>query len=417
MKPRYLFLVLAVLICAASILLIMVKGKPQDRVSLDSVAEIGEGLIHSVHKVGGILTTISDEDEMKIGDGIAAKAATSFMNKELDDSSLGRYVNDVGGRLTEYVKRKNIKYKFHIIEAWYPNAYASPGGHIYITTGLLMLLRSESELASILAHEITHVDAKHSIGTIQYKVKTEKVLGSDLGTFIDIGCLLFLRPGYSEVQETEADVASAYILYKAGYHPLAMKHAFDRIAKYESSREYKDRSATPVEDTVKAVGGLVYRYFGSHPSALDRIAKIEKYITENKLAAASDTYYIGQKNYEQNISYGKKRFKDEFKKDYVIVDPEKKPERPVSSSVRPEPEEKLLDEVYTIHGIVRRGMTVDEVEKILPKISQAFKYDMRMGYKNIIFKDKKNNIENETAGLWIELRFGMVKGMKIIKSQ
>lgn len=420
MRPRYIFLILALLICIASIAFIMVKGKPQDMVNLNSVAEIGEGLLHSAHRVGGMLTAVSDKEEMEIGDGIDKQINNSFVNKELDNSELGKYITEVGNRLTEHVKRKDMKYKFHILETWHPTAHAAPGGHIYITTGLLMVLRSESELAAVLGHEIAHVDAKHCIGIIQYKVKAGKITGSGIGALADIGFGMLFRPGYSEAQETEADLASVYLLYKAGYHPAAIKYALERIDKYESSDEYKNKSATPVGDTLKAVGGLVQRYFLSHPAARDRFAKVDKYIAENNLITPDSRFYIGQKNYEKNISYSKKRFPDEFKKDYVIVEPEKKEEKKEEKKAETppppsRPEENLLNDVLTGYGVIEKGMTVADVEKKLPASSQAFKREDRIGYKNINIYNLEDKGKSERAGLWIELEGGKVKGLKIIK--
>lgn len=415
MKPRYIALILGLVGCVLAIGFVMVGGNPRDRVSLDSVSEIGEGLFHSVHKVGGLLTAVSSKEEMEIGDKIHRRAFGSSDKEGLEASPIGRYLNEVGSRLAEHLKRKDIRYKFHIVEGYQPDAFAAPGGHVYVTVGLLMAVRSESELAAIMGHEITHVDARHCIGVIQYKIKTDKILGTDQDTLADAGYSLLLRPAYSEVQEAEADVGGVYLAYESGYHPHGIIHAFERIEKSELAGAYKGMSVTPVDDTLKAIAGMVGRYFASHPGALDRIDKIKKYIAENNLIKPDSRFYVGRKNYDEKISYKQKRYKEEFRKDYPVIE-DAKPE-PAKADAAPAPagEEKLLDEVYTIHGTIKRGMTVDEVEKILPKTSQAFKYDDRLGYKNIMFHDMKNNAKTETAGLWIEVKSGMVKGSRIIR--
>jgi predicted Zn-dependent protease len=394
----------------------MIKGNPQDRVDLNSVSEIGEGILHSVDKVGRIVTSVSDKEEMEIGDKINNEIAKNRVAEWVKDTPLDKYINDVGNKVAENVKRKDIKYKFHIIEGFYPNAFSLPGGHVYVTVGLLAVLRSEAELAAVLGHEITHIDAKHCIGVIQYKIKTEKILGSTLETFADIGYQLFLRPGFSEVQETEADVGSTYLLYKAGYHPMAIAHAFERIDKAALSKGYSNNSITPIGDTIKATAGMIGRYFASHPVAVERIDKIKRYINDHKLIGENSRFYIGEKNYEERISYKEKRFKDEFKKDYVVSE-EKKEEASSKKEEKvaaPEDKEKWLNEVYTTNGRIAVGMPVEELEKTLPKKSQAFKYDTRIGYKDISVYEFENNGKISVVGLWIELEAGKIKRIRLV---
>lgn len=318
MKPRYLFLAASVAVCAASIAIIMMKGNPQDRVDLDSVSEIGEGILHSVNKVGSIVTSVSDNDEMEIGDKINARMMNSRLARSVDKSPMGRYVNEVGDTVARNVNRNDIKYRFHIIKSPFPDAFSSPGGHVYITTALLKALKTESELASVLAHEVVHIDAKHCIGALQYTMKTEKILGPTLETFADIGYDLLMRPGFSETQETEADAGSVYLIYKAGYHPLAMAYAFERVDKELAKKGYENSSQTPIGDTLMAAAGMVGRYFNTHPAAMDRIDKIKKYVSEHNLIEADSRFYIGEENYRLKIPFEKKRFREEFKRDYAL---------------------------------------------------------------------------------------------------
>lgn len=416
MKPRHIFLIASTLICVLSIAIIMIKGNPQDRVDLNSVSEIGEGILHSVDKVGRLITSVSDTEEMEIGDKINNEIAKNKVAAWAKDTPLDKYLHEVGNKVAENVKRKDIKYKFHIIEGSYPNAFSLPGGHVYVTVGLLAVLRSEAELAAVVGHEITHVDAKHCIGVIQYKIKAEKILGPTLETFANIGYQLFLRPGFSEVQETEADVGSTYLLYKAGYHPLAIAHAFERIDKAALLKGYNNTSATPVGDTIKATAGMISRYFASHPAAVERIDKIKRYINDNKLVTEHSRFYIGERNYDERISYKEKRFKDEFKKDYAVSEEKKEEAVPgkEEKAAAPEDGEKWLSEVYTTHGRIAAGMPVEELEKILPKKLQAFKHDTRIGYKDIPVYEFKNNGKISAVGLWIELENGKVIRLRLV---
>ncbi|MFH0772473.1 MAG: M48 family metalloprotease [Candidatus Omnitrophota bacterium] len=416
MKSRYVLLAIGLLLCVCSIVIIVIKGNPGDRVSLDSVSEIGEGVLHSANKVASIVTSITDAEEMEAGNRLHERIFDSKLEKELEDTPVGKYVSRVGGALTENLKRRDIKYKFHIVESFYPNAFSLPGGHIYVTIGLLNALKSESELAAVLGHEITHVDAKHCVEAIQYKLAIEKILGEDIDDFVGVVYSFLLRPGYSEVQETEADLGSVYLLYRVGYHPLALSYAFERIDKEGLSQEHKDASITPVNDTIRSVKDMVWRYFATHPAALDRIDKIKRYIADNKLIGENSKFYIGHKNYKERISFGERRFKEELRKDYIIIEETNTKDNQTESKTFKDKTGDLLNEVYTCYGKIQTGMTLAEVEEMLPLRFQVFEEETRVGYKNISIFDIENSIKILETRLWIELENDKVKGIRIIES-
>lgn len=399
MKPRYLLLAAGIFACVAAITVVMVKGTPQNKVSLDSVMEIGEGLAHSVHRAGGLLTSVSDAEEMEIGDTIHREAFGVKDAKPLEASPLGRYVNAVGARIAEHVKRKGIRYSFHIVDDDLPNARALPGGHIYVTVGLLMTMRTEAELAGVMAHEIAHVDAKHCIGLVGKSAQAAAGPG------------MLMRLAYSEAQESEADAGSVYLLYEAGYHPYGLVYAFERIDK---GGDVPRGSLTPVGDTLKAVRGMVGRYFGTHPKALDRIDKVKRYIDEHGLVTPERRFYVGQRNYDEKAAYSQKRYPDEFRHDYPAIGPRAK-ETALAGGVATAASAGLLDELYTAKGRIGKGMTVEEVERILPAALQVFKREDRIGYKGIAFYDIRENGKTETAGILIEVLSGVVTGVKIVR--
>ena len=93
---------------------------------------------------------------------------------------------------------------------------------------------------------------------------------------------------------------------------------------------------------------------------------------------------------------------EELKKDGISAKPSAK-------------KEQMLDEVLTGYGKISKGMTVDEVEKILPITSRVFKYETRTGYKNITIYDFDKNSQSQLAGLWIELENDKVKNMRLVK--
>lgn len=412
MKLKHLFLIVGLVVSIFSIALILIKGSPKDMVNFDSVVEVAESMLHHVAKTGHILTSVSDQEEMGIGDKIHEKTQKAQIAKNIEDSPLDKYVTVVGLKVAENIKRKDIKYKFHIIDSYWPNAFSGPGGHVYISIGLLKKIESEAELAAILGHEITHVDAKHAIGLIQYKIKTEKAVGSDMDTIVDIGYQVLFRPGYSEVQESEADLGGVFLAYKAGYHPIAVVSAFENINKAELSRTGVNRSITPVGDTLNAVWGVIDRYFMMHPLTTERIDNIKKYIADNKMLNGSQKFYIGYKNYIEKISYSKKAYREELSVEYAIPEEERE-----TIDIKPEeaPKEEVLTELYTVYGKLYVGMNIKDVEKMLPEKSKKVNQETYVGYKDIgIYKFNTKELQ-ETAGIWLEFKKGKVTEIRIIK--
>ncbi|GEM_PF-2233762 len=362
LKPRIIVLVFGVLASFLSVGLIMMKGNPENRVSLDSISEIGEGLLSSLGKTKNILLPIGDDEEMEIGNRIHERVVKSRFARKLGEASLEKYINDVGNKVVPNVKRQGIKYQFHLVDGYYPAAFSVAGGHIYVTTGLISTLKSEAELAGVLAHEVTHVDAKHCIGSIQLSARNQDLSGTGPQTLIDVGYTLFLKTGYSEDQESEADLGGVYLLYRAGYHPMAIIHAFERINKDELLRSGQDKSATMVGDTLNAVGGMVLRYFKTHPPTKDRIDKIKQYISDNKLLNGGQRFYIGQRNYDEKISSVQRGYREELRKDYGIQESNNGSQplkTPVALSESPIESEGSRDDVSTEHGKISSGKVIE----------------------------------------------------------
>lgn len=405
MKPKYIFLGISLIISISLIAVVLIKGNPPDKVSLDSVSDVVESVIHHVDKAARIATEISDKEEMKVGNRMHKLTIRYRSIRNLEGSPLDKYVTDVGNEVAKNVKRKGIKYKFHIADYWSPNAYASPGGHIYVTIGLLKQLDSEAELAAILGHEIIHVDAKHAIGAIQYKIATEKLVGPGLDAFVDVGYQMFFRPAYSEVQEAEADLGGVYLAYEAGYHPNAVMSAFENIMKAELSRKRKN-TITPVGDTLKAIGGLVGRYFGTHPRARERIDSVKRYIKDNKLVSEKKLFYIGQRNFLEKKTFKKARYKEEFKKVYILED-EKKDE--------PQAYNETVKELYTVYGRIHIGMEILKVKKAIPKWYKESERKNKIIFKNIrVYRFYTKKLE-DTVKVIIYVANQKVRSIRIVK--
>ena len=185
---------------------------------LRAAVEIWADVVRDADNFGLTLTGVSTKREMEIGREIETRIGRRAGID--DDSKLRRYVEDVGAAVAEHVARKGITYRFHVMRAPMVNAFALPGGVIYVTTGMIEFLHSEAELAAILGHEASHVDLKHCIGRLQYELTVRKVVGRDLAAIAQVGYTI-LALGFSKQQELEADANGVILAAKAGYDPRA----------------------------------------------------------------------------------------------------------------------------------------------------------------------------------------------------
>ena len=173
---------------------------------------------------------MSEDEEVRTG-----RKGDEDVRKEYgvyDNPALQRYVNEVGQRLAQKSHRGNLEYHFTVVDSPEINAFALPGGYIYITRGIMAYLNSEAELAAVLGHEIGHVTARH--GVQRYSASMAAGIGVALGSILvpelrsrgaqDLLNLLgnALISGYGREHELEADRLGAEYLARTGYDPQAM---------------------------------------------------------------------------------------------------------------------------------------------------------------------------------------------------
>jgi predicted Zn-dependent protease len=205
------------------------------------------------------LILISSAEEVEIGQQVAADVESK--EKLLSNSTVQNYVNDVGQRIVKVCDRIDVEYKFKVIDKDEINAFACPGGFIYIYTGLLDILDNEAQLAGVLAHEVSHVVARHSVKKLQniygYSILAQIALGDKAegvaGDIVNIAAMLILQ-GYSRDNEFEADRYGILYAKNAGYNPKGMIQVFEKFEKMESD---------PPPSILKL--------FASHPPPAERI--------------------------------------------------------------------------------------------------------------------------------------------------
>ena len=183
---------------------------------------------------------MSPEKELQIGQQEHPKILTrhggAFANQRLND-----YVSRIGQKLAAYSETPDLTFKFTVLNDEMINAFALPGGFVYITRGLLALAENEAEIAGVLSHEIGHVVARHSAQRYSQAMATnigltvfDILLGSQIASqAAGFGAQAYLQ-GFSRSHELEADMLAVRYLSKAGYAPGAMETFFHKMAGHSS---------------------------------------------------------------------------------------------------------------------------------------------------------------------------------------
>ena len=238
---------------------------------------------HELTRVPVSLTRISDAEEIKAGDQMA-QAFLDSLNKRDDPEVriISAYVRQVGAKLAVHAHR-NLPYKFHYLpDDDLVNAFALPGGHIFIGKGLLNLMDTEDELANVLGHEVEHVEMGHCAERVQIEVRLKKL---PLGEVAAIPIELF-QTGYSKEQELQADREGTKLAVASGFSAEGAISMFQRFQKLqEQYQQYASRGRSqpqvvelPGDIANTVVLQTLEEYFRSHPPAEERIAQVQRLI-------------------------------------------------------------------------------------------------------------------------------------------
>jgi beta-barrel assembly-enhancing protease len=217
----------------------------------------GLGLLQSLQPIGY-------KEEMAIGGAVALEAVSRFGGL-WENPKVENYVVTLGRAVALTSDRPDIPYYFGILNADEPNAFAAPGGYVFVSKGLLKLVKTEGELAGILGHEIAHVAKKHALEAIRRSKMLSSVsevtlsaLDKDPKMFDSIvkeTVSLILDRGLEQSKELEADAVGTNFAYRVGYNPAGLKDFLAELQK-----------ATPNQK-----GGLMK----THPKTGDRIARLK----------------------------------------------------------------------------------------------------------------------------------------------
>ena len=206
--------------------------------SLGKTLDSAKALFDKGMKINDAMREFTLQEEAALGEEMASNllgAAPLY-----GDMPVQRYVNQVGQWVAAQGERKDLSWRFAVLDDAEANAFAAPGGYVFITRGLLYSLRNEAELAGVLAHEIAHVLRKHQLAAIKKSLRTS--LGTDFLTekleqkafrsgngqlspwfrdLANVGTQLYVR-GLDKEDEFEADRMAVVLAARAGYNPYGL---------------------------------------------------------------------------------------------------------------------------------------------------------------------------------------------------
>ena len=207
----------------------------------------------------GDFNLISIEEEWQLGQQLSQEIEKQIRLN--NDPAVNAYVRQMGQRIVASTSSANLPWNFHVVDDPAINAFAIPGGHVYVNTGLIQNSDNASELAGVMAHEISHVLARHSTEQIsrQYglSILAGVVLGQNPGQLAQIAAQIVgtgAMARFSREAEREADELGIRAMYEAGYDPNGMATMFEELLEH--------RQGSP---------GRVEQFFSTHPLTEERI--------------------------------------------------------------------------------------------------------------------------------------------------
>lgn len=234
---------------------------------------------------------MSESQELKLGQQAAAQVAQQ-MPLMPDDDPLVKYVNKVGQRVAAVSDRPELFYRFHVVDDTTINAFALPGGYIYIYRGLLIHMNSEAELAAVLGHEIGHVTARHAVQ--QYTKAQLYQIGAMAASIFVPGASQMNQvsnlianaviAGYGREDELQSDELSIKYIARAGYDVDATENILKTLKRLD------ELDTKEQEDTTGKRPEKYHGAFASHPETIKRIDEV---VQKSKEASTTGLGEVG----------------------------------------------------------------------------------------------------------------------------
>ncbi len=216
---------------------------------------------------------MSEDDELRVGAEEHPKILEQ-MGGAYEDKALSAYINAIGQQMAGLSEKPNLKFTFTVLNDPQVNAFALPGGYIYVTRGLLALAEDEAEMAGVVAHEIGHVTGRHTAQRYSQAMATNigltaasilagiagVAIPQGVGQAVSFGAQAILQ-GYSREQELEADKLGVRYMTRAGYDPKSLISFFGKMSAHTQLAANLDGRERPIEHDIMS----------SHPRTAERI--------------------------------------------------------------------------------------------------------------------------------------------------
>ena len=217
----------------------------------------------ATQSIVGSVAPITPEAERTLGEGVAL-GALERIGPAAPDEALQRYVNLVGQAVARNSPRPGAEWTFAVLQDDAPNAFAGPGGYVFITTGALALMEDEAELAGVLAHEVAHVTEEHLLQTYRranlfggLQQAMQATRGAEQhAKLVQFGNDTLFERGLDQRFEHDADAVGTEIAWASGYDPMGLANFLEKLSRVQSRDGW----------------------LSTHPSTADRIGRLRQLV-------------------------------------------------------------------------------------------------------------------------------------------
>lgn len=269
---------MSVLLVCLGALFLSERNEEARGVSPNAVLNAAADVQRDLTRLPMRFTRLSDAEEIRIGDELADRYVSN-MSLTPDEQALDTYVRQVGARLASHAHRK-LPYRFHLLpDPSMINAFSLPGGHVFMAEGMLTLMTTEDQLASVMGHEVEHIDHYHCAERVQVEARLRKLQLEAVGALIELPLELW-EAGYNKDEELEADREGMRVAVLTGYSPYGAVEMFEKLAKLH--REYVIHAENPEDELSQLAVASLNGYFRTHPLPSERLAQAQGLIAQER---------------------------------------------------------------------------------------------------------------------------------------
>ncbi|MCB9399539.1 MAG: M48 family metalloprotease [Acidobacteria bacterium] len=277
-------------------------GKATAQPFVDRATEV----VQAADRLGLELTPMTLSEELALGAELHRASFAGRLDPNEEDQAYLRAVMETLQEGAE-LRRSGFSYQIFLLDLPYVNAFALPGGYVYVTRGLLAEAESEAELASVIGHEMAHVDLGHCVERVQYQEWVRKRAGRDASSLV-AGLYQFLSIGYSDEQEEDADQAGMAFAFQTGYQPQAAWDFHARLGDEESSHVVRDVGG----ELDRLVSDVLEDYWSTHPNHEQRIQNLQKALRALGIQDAK-AGYVGRRNLRERRAKSQVSYPEELR--------------------------------------------------------------------------------------------------------